>query len=379
MFQFSVMVSANTNNTPDPAGSNTTIHRQLIMRPARTGYSACKPEPGLQRRSGRVKAATVLIFVFSATHVLAADSTVGTASSLFDFWRNIFARPGDDEISHVVTTPPARLALGRQLFADTRLSGKNDRACTSCHAPEKAFTDGLIRALGADEKPLPRNTPTLFNIAWGKSFNWDGSAPSLPDQARGPILHPNELGGSFNDIIDKLSADAQIRSRFAAAFPDDPVVSENNILAALEAYERTIISPPTRFDRWIDGDGDALMEAERAGFGLFVGKAGCVACHVGWRFTDERFHDIGLKSDKRDIDGSIAGKKGVMAFKTPTLRALTRTGPYMHDGSLATIGDVLDHYTNKIEERKGVSELLPRKLDLSRKEKDDLIAFLRTL
>ncbi len=140
---------------------------------------------------------------------------------------------------------------------------------------------------------------------------------------------------------------------------------------------RSLVSPPTRFDAWIDGDAQALRPAEVRGFGLFVGKAGCVLCHVGWRFTDDRFHDIGLKSTDGGRGGVPGGTPGLSAFKTPGLRELAHTAPYMHDGSLATLQAVVGHYAGGFVARPSLAAHINRKLRLSAQEKADLIAFLR--
>ena len=136
---------------------------------------------------------------------------------------------------------------------------------------------------------MRRNVPGLFNLAWGKSFYWDGRAPTLEDTGRFPILAPDEMGGDFATIIERLTADATAKDAFARAFPDRKDVTEQTIVEALAAYERTLVSGQNRFDRWGAGDEAALSEKEAAGFDIFVGKGGCVACHGGWRFTDDAF------------------------------------------------------------------------------------------
>src|SRR5204863_3407839 len=135
----------------------------------------------------------------------------------------------------------------------------------------------------------------------------------------------------------RLEADNELVRQFRAALPEEPTASRDTVLEALASYVRSLVSPPTRFDAWIDGDAQALRLAEVRGFGLFVGKAGCVLCHVGWRFTDDRFHDIGLRSPDGGRGAMAGGTPGLRAFKTPGLRELAHTAPYMHDGSLATL------------------------------------------
>ena len=156
-------------------------------------------------------------------------------------------------------------------------------------------------------------------------------------------------------------------------------MSQATVLEALASYVRSLVSPPTRFDAWIDGNAKALRSAEVAGFRLFIGKAGCVLCHVGWRFTDDRFHDIGLAGSDGGRGAVPGGTPGLMAFKTPSLREVARTAPYMHDGSLATLEAVIGHYTGGFVRRPSLATNLKRDLRLSAREKSDLIAFLRTL
>jgi len=322
-----------------------------------------------------------LLFVGFCLLILpVAGGDRSSPEGLIAFWRDVFARPIEhDAQDNVSSTSALRVALGRALFRDTRLSGRENRSCASCHLKERGFTNGLARALGLDGRPLKRNTPTLYNLAWGKSFNWDGSAKSLEQQNLGPILKKNELGGAFPQIVSRLSSDAILKAQFASTFPGNPIVSKDNILASLSAFEKTLVAPVTRFDRWISGDDRALSISEKAGFKIFVGKGGCVACHAGWRFTDDGFHDTGLPVPSLDVNGDTAGKIGLLAFKTPTLRALRMSGPYMHDGSIETLMGVVEHYSEGVQERKGLAPLLKRKLGLTIEEKEQLVSFLKTL
>jgi cytochrome c peroxidase len=295
-------------------------------------------------------------------------------------WRQMFKRPDGPPPS-----PPEnpltsdKIALGARLFSDVRLSGNGDRACTSCHEPARAFTDGRRRALGRSGTPLRRNTPSLFNLAWGKQFFWDGRAPSLETQVGMPVAEPQEMGGDWSRILSRLEGDGEFVGQLRTAFPGHTVISRELLLQALASYVRSLVSPSTRFDAWIEGNGDALRPAEVRGFGLFVGKAGCVLCHVGWRFTDDRFHDIGLASPDAGRGAVPGGTPGRAAFKTPGLRELERTAPYMHDGSLATLAAVVRHYTGRFVRRPSLAPHINRRLRLTAQEKADLIAFLRTL
>lgn len=285
-------------------------------------------------------------------------------------WRAIFARPA---ASHEPEEgEAARIALGHDLFHDPRLSGSGRASCATCHEPARAFTDGRKTGQGPEGDVLARNVPALYDLAWSKAFFWDGRAPTLEAQARFPILAPDEMAGDFPTIRRRLAGDPAFAARFAIAFPDAEGVSEEGLLAALAAYVGSLASPPSRFDDWVAGDDAALEDEERKGFAIFVGKGGCVSCHGGWRLTDDAFHDIGLPGD--DL-----GRGGQRAFKTPSLREAAHTAPYMHDGSLATLEDVVDHYAGGVIRRPSLAPTLVRDLELSAEEKAALVAFLKTL
>jgi cytochrome c peroxidase len=294
-------------------------------------------------------------------------------------WRRLFERGGAPPAPPDNPLTPERVALGAQLFADVRLSGNLGRSCASCHRPEKAFTDGRRRARALSGAPLRRNTPSLFDLAWGKHFFWDGRAPSLEAQVRAPIEAPDEMGGDWGKILDRLAADSVLSAHFGAAFSEHPPLSPATICKALASYVRSLVSKVNRFDAWIAGDAHALSPSEMRGWRLFTGKAGCVLCHVGWRFTDDRFHDIGMPGPDAGRAEVAGGTPGLRAFKTPSLRELAYTAPYMHDGSLATLAAVLRHYTGNFVERKSLAPNMQRHLRLSAREKSDLIAFLRAL
>jgi cytochrome c peroxidase len=295
-------------------------------------------------------------------------------------WRQMFQRPdGPPPGSAENPLTPDKIALGARLFSDVRLSGNRERACTSCHEPARAFTDGRRRALGLAGTPLRRNTPSLFNLAWGKHFFWDGRAPTLETQVGMPIVEPQEMRGDWPTILRRLEADGELVGQFHQAFPGHAAISREQVVQAVASYVRSLVSPPTRFDAWIEGDGEAFDPAEVRGFGLFVGKAGCVLCHVGWRFTDDRFHDIGLASPDAGRGAVPGGMPGLAAFKTPGLRELERTAPYMHDGSLANLTAVINHYAGRLVRRPSLAPHINRRLRLTAREKADLVAFLHTL
>ena len=290
-------------------------------------------------------------------------------------WRSIFARP----VARAVDDLEAkRQALGALLFSDTRLSREGDRSCASCHRPESGYSDGLRQARGRDGTALKRNTPHLFNLAEGKAFYWDGREPTLESQARVPLTAENELAADWARTLAEFRADPHLRAQFAAAFPDGGVL-EDTVIAAIAAYERSLVSPVTAFDRWVEGDDAALSEEESRGLRIFVGKGGCVACHGGWRMTDDAFHDVGVASDDLGRSVVAGGAAGIPAFKTPGLRQVSKTAPYMHNGSLAMLDDVVAHYAGGRLKRPSLAPNLVRDLDLDPDERADLVAFLKTL
>lgn len=268
----------------------------------------------------------------------------------------------------------ARIALGHDLFDDPRLSGDGTRSCATCHRADKGFGDGRARSPARDGSALPRHTSALLNVAHASSLFWDGRAATLEQQAWGPITNPAEMGGDKAVVVHRIALDPRYRARFAAAFgggqPDADTIG-----AALAAYQRSLLSGRASFDRWADGDHNAIAPDAARGFALFVGKARCTTCHTGAQFSDQRFHDVGLASDDPGR-GAITGKRrDRQAFRTPGLRDIARTPPYMHDGSLASLEAVVDHYSDAVITRRGT----PPRARLTPAEKTDLVAFLKTL
>ena len=324
-------------------------------------------------------AAVALVVGFAVMRVALAAGDIAEHAPAAPPPRSVFARPA--AIPYPGTAPPnaEQIGLGARLFSDVRLSANGEISCSTCHDSELAFTDGVMRGQGIAKVPLARHTPALWNLAWSETLFWDGRAPSLEAQARGPIEHPLEMGQTIAAVAGVLAADPKTSAEFARAFPGDPLVTPDTIVRALAAYERTLVSPPTRFDRFVAGDDAALSPSERIGYDLFTGRAQCVSCHSGWAFTDRAFHDIGLPTD--DLGrGPVIGLPAVNhAFKTPSLRELNWTAPYMHDGSLATLEDVARHYESGGIDRPSRSPDLPHNLILSDDERAGLVAFLGTL
>jgi cytochrome c peroxidase len=272
----------------------------------------------------------------------------------------------------------ARVALGRQLFFDPRLSGSGAMSCATCHAPDRDWQDGVATAIGRDGRILMRRTPTILNAAWGFTFFWDGRAETLEQQAVMPIEAAGEMNLPHAEAIARIGAVPGYREAFAQAYGGEDVTIIT-IGKAIAAFERTLVSGQAPFDRWIAGDERAISEEARRGFILFNTRARCSTCHSGWRFTDDGFHDIGVGSDDEGRAGVAPGIEELrFAFKTPTLRNIDRRAPYMHDGSLATLEEVIDFYNSPRTIRPSLSpDLVP--LGLSDQDKSDLVAYLHTL
>ena len=292
--------------------------------------------------------------------------------------RVLYRRPDGVPFPEANPPMPAKLALGKRLFADPALSVNGTVSCTSCHDPALGFADGVPIGRGVAKKPLVRHTPHLWNLAWGAAYFWDGRARTLEEQVRGPIENPLEMGESLPHLAGKLGRDRSYRKAFAEAFPEHPQIGPDQIAAALATHVRSLVSPKTRFDAWAEGDEAALTTEEKAGFALFNGKAGCSNCHSGWAFTDRAFHDIGLPGSDLGRGKVIGLPAADHAFQTPSLRELAWTAPYMHDGSLATLDAVLDHYDHGVIRRPSLSPDLKRVI-LTEPERAALLAFLSSL
>ena len=308
---------------------------------------------------------------------------------------------------------PAKIALGKKLFMDRRLSPNNTLSCAMCHVPEQGFTQNeLATSVGFEGKSLRRNAPTLLNVALHDSFQRDGAKPSLEAQVWGPLLAANEMAnGTVESVVSRLKTLPDYRGLFKVAF-DGRGPDEETIGQALASYERILLAGDSRFDRWHFGrDAQALSVEEQAGFAVFK-RANCSTCHTVDEhtapFTDNRFHNTGIHGARqqlasRPISVQLAPGVSVMvdpkdlanvsepdqkdegrfevtgdpadqhAFKTPSLRNVALTPPYMHDGSIATLADVVDFYAG------GAGCSLGEKVELPSQDRQQLLAFLRSL
>jgi cytochrome c peroxidase len=347
-------------------------------------FDAMPSRPLTPRRQGWLAFAGSALLAFSllAGAALERGDTPARAQAAHDqlaLLKAKFARP--TSLPSPSGNPPtaAKVALGQRLFFDKQLSATGSIACATCHDPKLAFSDGEPTGRGVTAKRLQRHTPTLWNVAWSRLLFWDGRAPSLEAQVRFPVEHPDEMANTLDNAVTRLSQQESYAPAFAAAFPADPAINPRNLSLALAAYERTLVSPPTRFDAWIAGDASAFSDAERRGFRIFTGKGRCSNCHTGFALSDNNFYDIGLPGEDKGRGAIIDLAAANYAFKTPTLRELAWTAPYMHDGSLATLQDVVRHYEAGGVARPTRSRDLPQQLRLSDSERADLIAFIDTL
>lgn len=274
-----------------------------------------------------------------------------------------------------------KVALGQRLFADPVLSRDRKTSCATCHDPRQAFTDGRSVSRGVFGRMGVRNVPTLINRGYGAAFFWDGRAPSLEAQVLKPIQDPNEMDMRLEEVVARLRRDRGYRKRFEAVFGGE--VNTEDLARALAGFVRTILSGDSPVDRYLNGDRQALAPEARRGLEIFRGRANCTACHVGPNFTDERFHNTGIAwRDGRWLDAgrfAVTGRPADRgAFKTPTLREIARTSPYMHDGSLGTLEEVIEFYDRGANPNPNLDPEL-RPLRLTAEEKQALLAFLRAL
>ncbi|MCH8016341.1 MAG: cytochrome-c peroxidase [Acidobacteria bacterium] len=244
------------------------------------------------------------------------------------------------------------ISLGRRLYYDPMLSVDDTVACASCHHPDFGFTDGKPVSEGVNGQKGGRNAPTVFNVAYSTTQFWDGRSPNLENQAEGPVQNPIEMAHTLEGVEQKLTADPTYQAEFEKAFGPGPITYEK-VEKAIASFERTVISGNSPFDRYFyGGDETALSEAAKRGLEILRDpqKGNCTACHPIGLFTDNQFHNIGVGVDDQgeltDLGRYEVTKKDSDrgAFKTPSLRNIALTGPYMHDGSLKTLKEVVDFY-----------------------------------
>lgn len=277
--------------------------------------------------------------------------------------------------------------LGRLLYYDTRLSSSKQVACASCHAPEKAFTDQAPVSTGIGGQKGGRSAPTVINRAYSTEQFWDGRAPSLEEQAKGPLANPLEMtseksgDAAHKSCVACLSAIPGYVKLFKKAF-GTPEFTIDHVAKAIATYERTVLSGNAPYDKFNAGNTAALTTEQVRGKDVFFKKAQCDSCHLGFNFTDGSYENIGIGMDKASPDlgrfmvSHREEDKG--AFKTPTLREIEHTGPYMHDGSLKTLEQVVEHYDKGGTKNPWLDKRM-KPLHLTAQEKKDLVAFMKSL
>ena len=272
--------------------------------------------------------------------------------------------------------------LGKALYFDPRLSGSNWISCVTCHNPGLGWSDGLPRTIGDGQKELGRHSPSIINSGYFEILMWDGRAKSLEEQALGPIAATVEMNQNLDSLLKELKAVPGYVKLFKKAF-GEPGITKSNIGKAIAMFERSVVSQNSPYDRYFQGDKSAMPKSALNGMNLFFGKAKCSICHNGPTFSDSGFHNIGVKQQgplKEDLGRYNITKeesdKG--AFKTPGLRHISRMAPYMHDGSEATLSDVVDFYDQGGDVAENRSPFITA-LHLSKSEKNDLVEFMKSL
>jgi len=280
-------------------------------------------------------------------------------------------------------TTAAKVALGKLLYFDKRISADGTVSCATCHDPAKGWTDQAPVSTGIRGQKGGRSAPTVLNAAYMDAQFWDGRAATLEDQAKGPIQNPIEMGSTHQETVKRIAGVKGYAPYFKAAFGDG-TVDIDRVAKAIAAFERTVLTGNSPFDRWQAGDKTAMSAAAVRGFALFNSstKANCAICHDGFNFSDSDYHNlgVGLKAEKPDLGRFDVTKqeKDKGAFKTPTLRNLADTAPYMHDGSEKTLKSVVEFYNRGGEKNPQLDGRI-HPLNLTPAEVDDVVAFLDAL
>jgi cytochrome c peroxidase len=317
--------------------------------------------------------AAARITALLALHVLAACRAPGSYVVPVPLGLDLYARvPADNPIT------PSRVELGRRLFFDASLSADGRVSCATCHIPERAFADTVPVSAGVYGRAGSRNAPSLLNVTYRSPLFWDGRANRIEEQVLLPLQSATEMDRSLDALVAGLAERADYRSAFQRAFQRD--VNAEDVARALASFVRTLRSGGSAFDRYRNGEAEALSEEALRGFALFTGRAGCSGCHAGPSFSDDDFHNTGIAVGSGD-----PGRFGVTgvpadrgAFRTPSLRNVNATPPYMHDGSVATLEEVLEFYDGGGADNPNRDPRL-RPLRLSSEEKRELLAFLTSL
>lgn len=275
----------------------------------------------------------------------------------------------------------AKVELGRLLYFDRRLSADETVSCATCHDPQFAFTDNAPVSTGIKSQHGGRSAPTVINRAYSLAQFWDGRAATLEEQAKGPIANPLEMGMTHDAAVSRIQSIEGYRPLFAAAFGSD-TIDIDRMAKAIACFERTLLSGNAPYDRYKSGQKTAMSAQQVRGMDIFFNRAKCDHCHEGSNFTLNAYSNLGVGADKPDPDaGRFAITKDPRdwgVFKTPTLREIEHTAPYMHDGSLKTLDEVVEFYNKGGIPNKNLDPNV-RALHLNERDKSDLVAFLKAL
>lgn len=323
--------------------------------------------------------------LFSSLAALALLSTTAIATEEISKWirPTEVPQPADNKLT------PQRIELGKFLYFDTRLSTSGKISCATCHHPESGWSD-LVKtpkAVGHEGAVGPRNSPTVLNTAYQSHQFWDGRVRTLEQQALGPIEADVEMNMPLDTLIPKLNKIKGYQELFKKAYPNSSgVITEDYLAKAIASFERTVVSQPSPFDSYISGDKKAISKDAQEGFKLFLNKAHCVDCHDGFNFTDGSFHNIGLNDG--ELNGKELGRYLVKrragwygVFKTPTLRDITKSAPYFHDGSVQTLEEATSICGNGGRYKHNVKNksLFMEDRDLTKDEIAKIVSFLDSL
>lgn len=321
---------------------------------------------------GYARVMAVLIGILSAT---AAQAQENYPEMPLGLDRDVYMVPEDNPMT------PEKAELGKLLYFDKRVSTDNTISCASCHVPSAGFADPNRFSKGVGGKLGTRQSPTVINTAFNLFQFWDGRAKSLEEQAVGPMANPVEMAHTLEGVEKRIASIAGYKPYFKKAFGDE-VITIDRIAKAIAAYERTVLSGNSKYDRFVEGDKTALSDSAQRGLALFEGRAFCTRCHVGFNFTDNIFHNLGVGMAAAEPDlgryAETKDEKDKGAFKTPTLRDISRTAPYMHDGSVATLEEVVELYNRGGEKNPWLDPKM-EPLNLTEQDKKDLVEFMKAL
>lgn len=273
---------------------------------------------------------------------------------------------------------PEKIALGKVLFFDPRLSGNNVMACATCHNPSLAWSDGQVKAIGNNGIILARRTPSLLNVAFASNLMWDSEFKSLEDQALSPIRKKTEMNQDLKKLPAEFKAIAGYQPLFEAAFPGEPITVKN-MAKALAVFQRTIVSGVSPWEKFLNGDDNAMSIDAKLGMLIFNGRARCNSCHMDWTFSDYASYDIGLKSKDKGRGALTKEAWHNFQFRNPPLLDVAQRAPYMHDGSLPDLESVIEFYNRGGDVERKSKSFDMKVLNLSSQEKAQLVAFLRAL